>query len=99
MNVENDVFGHLGNIYTGPGKLLFRAIVRMRPDPLGYRVPFYIISPWTRGGHVFTEHADHNSQIMFVGELYIPPLSKPSETIKLTMIQRNGSQHWDTKVW
>jgi phospholipase C len=32
----------------------------------GYRVPFTIISPWTRGGHVFTEHADHNSQIMFV---------------------------------
>lgn len=33
---------------------------------LGYRVPFTIISPWTRGGNVFTEHADHNSQIMFV---------------------------------
>ncbi|KAI1608770.1 non-hemolytic phospholipase C precursor [Exophiala viscosa] len=32
----------------------------------GYRLPFYIISPWTRGGHVFTEKADHNSQIMFV---------------------------------
>ncbi len=33
----------------------------------GYRVPFYVISPWTRGGRVYTEHADHNSQIMFVG--------------------------------
>lgn len=32
----------------------------------GYRLPFYIISPWTRGGHVFTEKADHNSQILFV---------------------------------
>ena len=32
----------------------------------GYRLPFYIISPWTRGGHVFTERSDHNSQIMFV---------------------------------
>lgn len=32
----------------------------------GYRVPFMIVSPWTRGGHVFTEHADHSSQIMFV---------------------------------
>ncbi|TAQ91417.1 hypothetical protein B7494_g138 [Chlorociboria aeruginascens] len=50
LNVENDVFGYLGQTYTGPG----------------YRLPFYIISPWTRGGHVFTEHADHNSQIMFV---------------------------------
>ena len=32
----------------------------------GFRLPFYIISPWTRGGYVFTEHADHNSQILFV---------------------------------
>jgi phospholipase C len=52
LNVENDVFGYLGQTYTGPG----------------FRVPFYIISPWTRGGHVFTEYADHNSQIMFVEE-------------------------------
>ena len=29
-------------------------------------MPFYIISPWTRGGNVYVEHADHNSQIMFV---------------------------------
>ena len=32
----------------------------------GYRVPFYITSPWTRCGNVFTEHADHNSHILFV---------------------------------
>jgi phospholipase C len=71
MNVENDVFGHLGNIYTGPGMLPFNTIIWIRSDGLGYRLPFYIISPWTRGGHVFTEHADHNSQIMFVGELHV----------------------------
>lgn len=34
----------------------------------GVRIPFYIISPWTRGGSVFTEHADHNSQILFIEE-------------------------------
>ncbi|KAH8662378.1 phosphoesterase family-domain-containing protein [Xylariales sp. PMI_506] len=34
----------------------------------GFRVPFYIISPWTRGGAVFTEHADHNSQVLFIEE-------------------------------
>lgn len=34
----------------------------------GFRIPMYIISPWTRGGHVFTEHADHNSQNLFVEE-------------------------------
>lgn len=45
-----DPYGKYGNVYTGPG----------------FRVPFYIISPWTRGGIVYTEHADHNSQIKFV---------------------------------
>jgi phospholipase C len=33
---------------------------------IGVRVPFYIISPWTRGNRVFTERADHNSQILFI---------------------------------
>ncbi|KAF8479385.1 non-hemolytic phospholipase C precursor [Gautieria morchelliformis] len=32
----------------------------------GFRLPFYVISPWTRGGHVFTAHSDHSSQIMFL---------------------------------
>lgn len=27
-----------------------------------------MISPWTRGNRVFTERADHNSQILFVEE-------------------------------
>ena len=25
-----------------------------------------MVSPWTRGGRVFTERADHNSQILFL---------------------------------
>lgn len=29
----------------------------------GFRVPFYVITPFTRGGHVFTEPADHTSQL------------------------------------
>ncbi|KAJ5226305.1 phosphoesterase family-domain-containing protein [Penicillium chermesinum] len=45
-----DPLGIFGDIYSGPG----------------FRVPFYIVSPWTRGGRVFTERADHNSQILFV---------------------------------
>lgn len=39
-----------GDIFVGPG----------------FRVPFYMISPWTRGGKVLTERADHNSQILFL---------------------------------
>lgn len=47
-----DPYGEVGYTYSGPG----------------FRLPFYIVSPWTRNGNVFTEHADHNSQIMFVEE-------------------------------
>ncbi|CZR53328.1 related to phospholipase C [Phialocephala subalpina] len=47
-----DPYGAVNHTYTGPG----------------FRVPFTIISPWTRGGHVFTEHADHTSQILFMEE-------------------------------
>jgi phospholipase C len=32
----------------------------------GFRLPFWIISPFTRHGGVYTEHCDHNSQIMFI---------------------------------
>lgn len=45
-----DPYDNFGNVYTGPG----------------FRLPFYIVSPWTRGGNVFTERADHISQIKFV---------------------------------
>lgn len=45
-----DPYDEFGSVYTGPG----------------FRLPFYIVSPWTRGGHVFTERADHISQIKFL---------------------------------
>jgi phospholipase C len=46
----NDPYGKVGHTFAGPG----------------FRLPFYIISPWTRNGGVYTEHADHNSQIKFI---------------------------------
>lgn len=46
----DDPYGDVGRTFAGPG----------------FRLPFYIISPWTRGGAVFAEHADHSSQIQFV---------------------------------
>ncbi|KIK54163.1 hypothetical protein GYMLUDRAFT_917793 [Collybiopsis luxurians FD-317 M1] len=36
------------------------------PTGPGFRVPFSVISPWTRGGIVFTEPADHISQTLFL---------------------------------
>jgi phospholipase C len=46
----------------------FKAQLRQILNVLGFRLPFYIISPWTRGGNVFVEHADHISQLKFVGK-------------------------------
>ena len=40
----------------------------MQPIGPGFRLPFYIISPWTRNGGVFTEHSAHESQILFLEE-------------------------------
>ncbi|RHZ47182.1 hypothetical protein CDV55_100609 [Aspergillus turcosus] len=45
-----DPYGEFGQVFVGPG----------------VRLPFYMVSPWTRGGRVFTERADHNSQILFL---------------------------------
>ncbi|KAJ5212782.1 uncharacterized protein N7498_004428 [Penicillium cinerascens] len=65
-----DPYGIFGNIYTGPG----------------FRVPFYMVSPWTRGGRVFTERADHNSQILF--------LEQWLEARGYTNVQTPEMVHW-----
>jgi phospholipase C len=36
------------------------------PIGLGFRVPLMIISPWTRGGYVYSEVCDHTSTIKFL---------------------------------
>ncbi|KAJ6445259.1 non-hemolytic phospholipase C precursor [Purpureocillium lavendulum] len=46
----DDPWKQVGHTFLGPG----------------FRLPFYIISPWTRNGGVYTEHIDHNSQILFI---------------------------------
>lgn len=46
----NDPYDQVGYTFVGPG----------------FRLPFYIVSPWTRNGGVYTAHSDHNSQILFV---------------------------------
>ncbi|GJJ06253.1 hypothetical protein Clacol_000444 [Clathrus columnatus] len=32
----------------------------------GFRLPFTVVSPWSRGNRVYTAHSDHSSQIMFL---------------------------------
>lgn len=66
-----DPYGEFGYVYTGPG----------------FRLPFYIISPWTRGGKVYVEHADHNSQIMFV-ERWLASKGKNVQTAEMAPWRR-----------
>ncbi len=40
--------------------------LRGRPYGLGPRVPMYVLSPWSRGGRVHSEVADHTSVIRFM---------------------------------
>ena len=45
-----DPYGTLGYTWSGPG----------------VRIPLIMISPYTRGGHVFTERGDHSSILLFL---------------------------------
>ncbi|MDF0488913.1 phospholipase C, phosphocholine-specific [Sphingomonas sp. H39-1-10] len=49
-----------------PGAESDRPALRGRPYGLGPRVPMYVLSPWTRGGRVFSEVADHTSVLRFM---------------------------------
>ena len=42
------------------------AAYRDRPYGLGMRVPLYVISPWSKGGHVASEVFDHTSILRFL---------------------------------
>jgi phospholipase C len=65
-----DPYDEVGYTFSGPGKSLCNpANIEWQTLILwqGPRIPLYIISPFTRGGTVFTERADHSSIIMFLG--------------------------------
>jgi phospholipase C len=42
------------------------AIYLDRPYGLGMRVPLYVVSPWSKGGHVASEVFDHTSVLRFL---------------------------------
>lgn len=44
----------------------YRDTTQYVPAGPGFRLPFFAISPWSRGGYVFTEPSDHTSQLMFI---------------------------------
>ena len=44
----------------------FNKTAGLQPIGPGFRVPFYIVSPWTRKGGVYSEMSAHESQILFL---------------------------------
>jgi hypothetical protein len=53
----------------------------------GFRVPFTVISPWTRNGGVFTESASHESQTLFL-EKWAAAIGKGFTTSEMTQWRR-----------
>ena len=54
---------------TAVGELTTESIQTVpagNPIGLGFRVPFFAVSPWSRGGYVYSEVSDHTSVIKFI---------------------------------
>lgn len=69
-------------------------LVRYTYSGPGFRLPFYVISPWTRNGNVFVEHADHNSQILFIEEW----LAAKGKKVKTNQMNPWRRQHMSSLV-
>ncbi|KAF8510409.1 extracellular phospholipase C [Hysterangium stoloniferum] len=59
------------------------------PAGPGFRLPFTVISPWSRGGFVYTAHSDHSSQIMFL-EKWLASKGKNVTTNQLNSWRREN---------
>jgi phospholipase C len=57
------------------------------PVGLGFRVPIILVSPWTRGGWVTSETADHTSVIQFL-EKWTAALGQPAISPNLSAWRR-----------
>jgi phospholipase C len=73
------------------------------PIGLGFRVPFIVASPWTRGGYVNSQIFDHTSVIQFLEKLYgvqEPNISAWRRTVcgDLTSIFRPEDGRKDAKL-
>jgi phospholipase C len=59
------------------GALVNAGETQPMPVGLGFRVPLFLVSPWTRGGWVTSEVSDHTSVIQFV-EKWTQALGTPA---------------------
>jgi len=63
LDLRGEYFSDPDRKYLHPADLVSGTV---RPWGLGARVPFYVISPWTRGGWVNSQVFDHTSISQFL---------------------------------
>lgn len=68
------------------------------PIGLGFRVPMLVVSPFSRGGHVFSETSDHTSQLRFLETRFGVPVPNLSAWRRATTSDLTGSLHLDSGV-
>ncbi|SJX66674.1 related to Phospholipase C [Sporisorium reilianum f. sp. reilianum] len=66
----------------------YNASLGAQPVGPGFRVPLYVVSPFTRSGGVFSEPAAHESQILFV-EQWARAIGKPFKQQSITPWRRS----------
>jgi phospholipase C len=68
------------------------------PIGLGMRVPMLVISPFSRGGHVFAETSDHTSQLRFLETRFGVPVPNLSTWRRSVTSDLSGSLRLDAAV-
>jgi phospholipase C len=62
------------------------------------RVPLLVVSPFARGGHVFSEVSDHTSQLRFLEERFGVPVPNLSAWRRKTTSDLTSSLHMGSAV-
>ncbi|MHB1988065.1 MAG: alkaline phosphatase family protein [Acidimicrobiales bacterium] len=68
------------------------------PIGLGMRVPMLVVSPFSRGGHVFSAVTDHTSQLRFLEERFGVPVPNLSRWRRETTSDLTASLQMSTPV-
>ena len=68
------------------------------PIGLGMRVPLLVLSPFARGGHVYSEVADHTSQLRFLEARFGVPVPNLSAWRRQATSDLTGSLHLSAPV-
>jgi phospholipase C len=69
------------------GTLAQYGLTNPMPVGLGFRVPLFLVSPWTRGGHVTSEVSDHTSVIQFM-EKWTEAIGRPARSTNISQWRR-----------